>query len=356
MNARNFQRFDFFTSIGLIPSAFAFSWLYCGWGGREAFLAALAVVLAVLAARNPPRDFFLYAMIALAPGTGAAALFGPEPFRMPGVLELLVLGGAAVVGIGTRNRAAGRLREEKEGLLRQRAGLAHEFGAPLAALLYNARALREHIPPLLKAAGARRATEFPPARLALLRSALEDIEHTSRDLSTLVELSLGAEKKPDPRAYRPVSMKKCLARALELRPYRDREEKKWLRPPAPDQDFLFLGEEVLMVHVILNLLINAFSSLRRSGGGEIRIALEKKGEKNELLIWDSGAGMKPGVLKRAFERGFSGSGAGSGLGLAFCRETTEAFGGTIYARSQEGEYAEFRIVLENFKSPGVGVP
>ena len=66
---------------------------------------------------------------------------------------------------------------------------------------------------------------------------------------------------------------------------------------------------------------------------------------------DTGPGLAPGDLERAFERFYlhqkltAHAESGSGLGLAIVKELTEAMGGTARVRSTLGEGSEFTIAL-----------
>ncbi|MGH2626077.1 MAG: sensor histidine kinase, partial [Anaerolineales bacterium] len=82
------------------------------------------------------------------------------------------------------------------------------------------------------------------------------------------------------------------------------------------------------------------------GGGEIRLRAGGHAERGKavLEVGDTGAGMVPDLLPRAFER-FTKSpdSPGRGLGLAIARDLVRAHGGEITVESELGTGTRFRI-------------
>jgi two-component system CAI-1 autoinducer sensor kinase/phosphatase CqsS len=117
------------------------------------------------------------------------------------------------------------------------------------------------------------------------------------------------------------------------------------------QDFTFWGDELLMSHVIINLIKNALRSVSIADKGMITISLKPSAEKisrqtyHTLTIKDTGTGIKRRALAKIFDRFYSGPKGGIGLGLAFCARVINSFKGTISCRSEYGEYTEFIIHL-----------
>ncbi len=96
--------------------------------------------------------------------------------------------------------------------------------------------------------------------------------------------------------------------------------------------------------VIANLLSNA---LRHTpAGGSIRIVVAPAGDSVALSVTDTGVGIPPDLLPRAFERFVKGpSSSGSGLGLAIARDIVTAHGGTIEIESKGGAGTTVRMTL-----------
>jgi two-component system, NtrC family, sensor histidine kinase KinB len=71
---------------------------------------------------------------------------------------------------------------------------------------------------------------------------------------------------------------------------------------------------------------------------------------NWLVFWvkDEGPGIAPQYHERIFEKFGQASGRkarGTGLGLTFCKLTTEAHGGMIWLASSEGKGSTFAFAL-----------
>jgi signal transduction histidine kinase len=87
-----------------------------------------------------------------------------------------------------------------------------------------------------------------------------------------------------------------------------------------------------ILQVVSNLLANALDAM--PDGGSIAVRLRKRGPKVQLIVADSGHGIKPEHLERLFEPFFSTKESrGTGLGLALLKKIVERHSGTISARS-----------------------
>jgi signal transduction histidine kinase len=103
----------------------------------------------------------------------------------------------------------------------------------------------------------------------------------------------------------------------------------------------------LFKQALLNLLLNALQAMPSGGHITIQAKLEIRNSKPEieLCIIDTGKGMSPEVVAKAFKPFFSTRSGGSGLGLATARKIVEAHGGTIELESAEGRGTKFTIHL-----------
>lgn len=89
--------------------------------------------------------------------------------------------------------------------------------------------------------------------------------------------------------------------------------------------------------VWLSILRNAESAIK--GSGKISIETSSAGERIFVSIRDTGVGMSPEILKRAFEPFFTTRevGKGTGLGLTVTRDIINSHDGGIEIESKEGE-------------------
>ncbi len=92
--------------------------------------------------------------------------------------------------------------------------------------------------------------------------------------------------------------------------------------------------------IVGNLVTNAL----RYGAAPVRISAAQVDRHFRLTVEDSGAGVKPELQGRLFERFAREPGAGSGLGLAIAQSYAQALGGSIlYEPAHPG--ARFRVVV-----------
>jgi signal transduction histidine kinase len=108
-----------------------------------------------------------------------------------------------------------------------------------------------------------------------------------------------------------------------------------LPPVALDRD--------LFKQALLNLLLNAQQAMPE--GGEITIQAHAAGPGVCLSVIDTGHGMPPEVMAKAFRPFFSTRSGGTGLGLATARKVVEAHGGTIDVQSEVGRGTKFTLCL-----------
>ncbi|MBI4187522.1 MAG: HAMP domain-containing histidine kinase [Chloroflexi bacterium] len=105
------------------------------------------------------------------------------------------------------------------------------------------------------------------------------------------------------------------------------------------------GDSDRLEQLFGNLLDNA---IKNTPGGEVRVASRQlAGGQVEVRVSDNGPGIPPEQLQYVFERFYQVTGVrtGVGLGLAIAREIALAHGGTIEARSEPGQGAEFIVRL-----------
>jgi hypothetical protein len=99
--------------------------------------------------------------------------------------------------------------------------------------------------------------------------------------------------------------------------------------------------------VFFNIILNAIQAMK--DGGELLLQtdlVEKPGSHFvQVMISDSGPGIKPEDFEKIFAPFFTTKTQGTGLGLAICRQLVEQQGGTVEISSQVGEGTQVVIVL-----------
>ncbi|UCH47073.1 MAG: HAMP domain-containing histidine kinase [Betaproteobacteria bacterium] len=251
-----------------------------------------------------------------------------------------------------------KMRAERQQAMLATAGMvAHELRTPLSSIKAGATGVRQHLPVLLESYELATKNQLVtgsirPVHLESMAGVLDRIEAEADRSNTVIDMLLysvrGLRMKKE--EFVTCSMAHCVDVALRRYPFnseKDRALVQW----KPRPDFTFVGVEMLMVHVIFNLLKNALRHISLAGKGTIAIALEAGEQECRLVFRDTGPGIPADVLPHIFTRYYSWPKHGdgivetTGIGLSFCREVINAFGGTIDCRSRIGEFSEFLITF-----------
>lgn len=230
--------------------------------------------------------------------------------------------------------------------------IAHEMRTPLLSIKFDAEGMKRYLPALLEAhdwasANGWSASRLGPVQRRGVARALERIEMQTTFANAMINILLMniREQRIDPADFKRLSVAEVVDRALDHYPFKadERQLVEWRR----DGDFTFVGSDLLMMHVLFNLLKNALRAVAEVERGAISIALEPGPKVNRLLFRDTGTGIAPEMLPHIFEPFHSGAPGGNraGIGLAFCRRVIESFNGTIICRSESGKFTEFEISL-----------
>ncbi|WP_156041478.1 ATP-binding protein [Chondromyces apiculatus] len=117
-----------------------------------------------------------------------------------------------------------------------------------------------------------------------------------------------------------------------------------------------LGDAGRLQQVVWNLASNAVKFTPE--GGRVQVSLVQHGDWVDLMVSDTGQGIREDLLPHVFEHFRQSDGPsgrpinGLGLGLAISRHLVELHGGTLVAESDgEGQGATFRVRLPVSRSP-----
>jgi len=93
----------------------------------------------------------------------------------------------------------------------------------------------------------------------------------------------------------------------------------------------------------VNIIKNAFDAMPK--GGKLVVESRKKGDKVEISVRDTGAGIPKETLERLFTPLFTTKARGMGFGLAICKRIVEAHGGKISVSSTVGKGTTFTLTI-----------
>jgi two-component system, LuxR family, sensor kinase FixL len=207
--------------------------------------------------------------------------------------------------------------------------LAHEIDQPLTAITNYAR-------------GARRllTAEIPPA----LHEAIEKMSEQAARAHTIVQ-SLRRMVRKEQRPAQPENLRTII------------EEMSALAQIGTGRSFdldLRIGpngenahvERIQIQQVLLNLMRNAAQAMEHSPIQRITVTTERRGNRVEISVADSGPGLAEAVRARLFQPFVTTKSDGLGVGLSICRTIVQGHGGDLTVETEAGGGAVFRFTVE----------
>lgn len=246
----------------------------------------------------------------------------------------------------TAQKEVEELKHKLEGMTLVGATIAHELRTPLLTITMAAEGLKDYLPSLIDT--FKRATEanlqtktIRPSQLELLSSTCEGIIDETKASNLIINVLLTNldQQNIDTKAFEKCSIANCVDEALRRYPFQPDE--RALIHWDNKNDFHFIGNALLTMHVLFNLLKNAIYYIRTAHKGDIHIRLESGEKYNKLYFRDTGTGIAGDILPKIFDLFFTKTYHGYGVGLAFCKMIMQAYGGEIECKSTEGEFSEF---------------
>jgi signal transduction histidine kinase len=242
------------------------------------------------------------------------------------------------------------LESERVQALKSLAGaVAHEMRTPLLNISSQARRLKSALPVLVEEYlnSIKTKTEnrqLSEQNLTLLNKTPDDIQKTTRQAFGFIDLTLMNLKedfKNNPIAI--CSIRTCVEDALQEYNLSDREKSFLLLDL--NEDFRFKGNDTLMRHVFFNLLKNSIYYVKAANKGDIIIKTAIVDGRHTLSFKDTGTGIAPEILPYIFDKFYSRTKYGTGIGLSFCSSVMKSLGGDITCKSHYCEYTEFILTF-----------
>lgn len=207
-------------------------------------------------------------------------------------------------------------------------GIAHEFNQPLAAIVNYAN-------------GCARSLEQDGYANGAVFDALRAIAQQGERAAEIIQRLRSFSRRPEEHRE-PFVVSELLANAIDLATKSTHRAGVRIESEFVAGDDIVLVDEIQIQQAMLNLLLNAASSIRRAGRAEgegairvtSRVTSAKQGASDrgvvEVAIHDNGTGVHGDAVKRLFEPFYSHSGEGLGLGLTIGRSIIEAHGGRLW--------------------------
>jgi signal transduction histidine kinase len=238
-----------------------------------------------------------------------------------------------VLGVGTVLFAfAGALLQVKSSLAIRRERLqrmatlgrfssqmAHDLKNPLAALKGAAQYLIEE----------RRLGKPISEETDLVKLMLEQVDRLTGVVDRYQRI---ASVEPE---FAPVEVNELVREVLALQPFTSAGERISLDAQLDAQLPRCVADRQLLSGALENLVRNAFEAMPNGGRLTVRTRCDSD-DRLIIAVEDTGHGMNPRVLERAFEDFFTTKAHGTGLGLTFARRVAQAHGGDVLLTSREG--------------------
>jgi signal transduction histidine kinase len=197
-------------------------------------------------------------------------------------------------------------------------GAAHEINNPLFGILGLAEFLLAEVEPGTKA--------YERARL---------IQDSGRDIQAIVQ-ALRAFARTQPGESAVVPLQSTTSAAVELIRCTNTAKTVELRESYASEPVDVRGSAPRLTQLFLHLLLNAQQAL--GGGGTITIAVARENEWAMASVTDTGPGVQPEVLARAFDPFFTTrrEPVAPGLGLSASLQIAREHGGDLVMRLGNG--------------------
>jgi two-component system CAI-1 autoinducer sensor kinase/phosphatase CqsS len=329
--------FSYFTFLYCLPFFFTMMLLFnhsnAAW--QMSTLAALIYVVLLYDLIN--------AMIVMVVGSAAAVIAyllvthgAPIPDGYWTTLPILLFALTGFLGLAYGDNLIAREKLKAAASLASQ--VAHECRTPLTGIRFEAEGCER----LLKRLPAS------PERDKLIASHRRVRQHIT-SANSVIDLLLSnvAQHHRGATITERHQMSKIISMALGR--YHFKPHQRDLVRVDTTEDFEFRGSDLLMTHVLFNLMKNGLRAIEARGGdnNSLNIELRRGATANRLIVSDSGEGISPEFLRYLFIPFVSAQrpGVGTGLGLSFCRMIVEGCGGTITCRSEVGIGTTFTIEL-----------
>ncbi len=229
--------------------------------------------------------------------------------------------------------------EKTSKFMRMLAGsIAHELRTPLAIIGISADLLA--ISPAFVGASSVEKDAID-GRLKSIKHAIKIASFTIDNM--LVVLKTLTAKVHIKDNFKRLSIASDVEKILATYPFLEQERSLVSVKLGRIKDFVYQGDDTLTQYMLYNLVRNSIHAIRETERGEIEISFDEDDDYSILRFTDTAMGIPEEVLIDIFEPFSSRKQLGSGLGLAFCKEVMQVYGGDISCKSEINKYTEFTL-------------
>jgi signal transduction histidine kinase len=165
--------------------------------------------------------------------------------------------------------------------------------------------------------------------------------------------------RPTSMGLHEVDLRTVIAHIMALMQFEAQERKIHLEERVEEGLPPVWGDETHISQVLVNILVNAFQAMPDGGRCSIATQVQQNADARwvEVVVSDTGIGIKQEDLSRLFEPFYTTKTIGTGLGLAIAYRIMQDHGGTIRVSSVPGSgttvVIQLPVVAESLEKLGV---
>jgi signal transduction histidine kinase len=213
------------------------------------------------------------------------------------------------------------------------ATVAHELRTPLSTIQASAKTIKN-----LNGTGNAQITD----KVAIIDDAVTDILDEAKFSNTIINMILvNVKRNKTTGDFAQIAISSCVEKALKRYPLQKNEEN--LINFDNNNDFSFYGDEVAVIHVLFNLLKNSLYFIQAEKKGVIDIWFSSEKGYNVLNFRDTAKGIAKSELSKIFDKFYTTTRHGTGLGLPYCSMVMEEMGGKMQCESILNEFILFKV-------------
>ena len=258
-----------------------------------------------------------------------------------------ILTGAFFSQNASRARANSLLQKQLSTIRTVCASIAHELRTPLLAIKSGAAGIKHFLPRLLETykiaqENKLKIPDITSGHLKTMETVMNNIESEvdfSNDVITsLLTNAMHNNVSLNPKLRYDIA---STVKAALLRYHFNPASQINVVHFDESNNFEYHADEILVTHIIFNLLKNSIYAIEEMRKGEIFITLAHEKNYNCLYFKDTAKGMSKETLSNLFQAFYTEKPNNTGIGLAFSKMVMDNLGGEIAVDSVLGEYTEF---------------
>ena len=218
--------------------------------------------------------------------------------------------------------------------------IAHEMRNPLGRMKYALN----HINQMLPTPDTSSTQHVISAKTInnIYTSIAQGLTSCNRGLQVIdITLHEVSNQELDPTTFEYLSAATVTEKALEEYSFESQAERNKVTLHILN-DFIFKVDESAYIYIIFNLIKNALYYFKSHPNACIKIVIDI----HKITVSDTGPGIPKDILNSLFKSfTTSGKANGTGLGLAYCYRSMEAFGGQIHCDSIVDQFTEFTLTF-----------